>query len=70
MDNYVWIFLFITVCTMFLALETIDRFYSWLNDITYVDNVYKSEILVLIYFNLWINVCSSRHSNINWILDR
>ena len=42
--DYVWIYLIFIALTIALALMTIDKFYSWWNDIEYEDTVYKSNI--------------------------
>ena len=44
MDNYIWLFLIITVLAMLVALVTIDKFFSWWNVIIYEDTIYKSNM--------------------------
>ena len=47
--NYIWLFIILTALTMSLALVTIDKCYSWWNEMNYKDIVYKSNILKLHY---------------------
>ena len=46
-DRYVLIFLIVTAMSMTLALMLIDKFYSWWNETSYKDMVYKSNKIMI-----------------------
>ena len=52
MDRTMWLFLIITVSAISVVLVTIDKFYSWWNEINYEDTVYKSKIVISRLFTL------------------
>ena len=48
-DQYVLIFLMVTAMSMTSILMLIDKFYSWRNETSYDDTVYKNNIIMIYY---------------------
>ena len=53
MDHSMWLFLIVTSLAISVVLVTIDKFYSWWNDINYEDTVYKSTMALSFSFTFF-----------------